>query len=67
MTCEDTDDIVLELIGILIFIDHEVLESPMEILSYILDIEDLAKEKEEIIEIESILFPHLSYICLIDF
>ena len=43
--CEYTDDIVLELIGILVFIHHEVLESSMEILSYFVDIEDLPKKE----------------------
>ena len=44
-TCEYTDDVVLELIGILVFVYHEVLESSMEILSYFVDIENLPKKE----------------------
>jgi hypothetical protein len=31
---EDADDVILERIGILVFIDHEVLESTMEVFPY---------------------------------
>ena len=64
---EDTDDIVLERVRILILVYHEVLESAMEILSHLVDIEDLSEAEEEIIEVESIILAHLTHVCLIDF
>ena len=67
MTREYADRLVLERIGVLILVHHEVLEAVMEVFANFCDIENLAETEEEIIEIESIFFSHLSCIGLIDF
>lgn len=65
-TCEDADNLVLERVGILVLIDHKVLESSMKVLAHFFVLEHRTKEEEEVIEVESIFFAHLADIGLID-
>ncbi len=66
-TRENANYFILEEIGILIFIDHEVLESWMEILYNLINIENLSKEEEKVIEIKCIFFFESSDIFLVYF
>ncbi len=66
VTREYTDRLVLQRIGILVLIYHEVLEAIMEVFANFRDIEDLPETEEKIIEIQSIFFFHLATIGLVD-
>jgi hypothetical protein len=65
-TREDPHDLVLEEIGILILIHHEVGEPVMEILGHIGQIDHLTEQEEEIIEIERIVSLESASIFLVD-
>lgn len=65
-TCKNPDYLILEKIGILIFIYHKILKPRMKIFSYFLNIENLTKEKKEIIKIECIILFELSNVISIN-
>lgn len=65
-TREYPDDFILEHIGILVLIDHEILEPIMEILEYLRQIEHLTEQEEEIIKINCIVRLESARIFLVD-
>ena len=64
---EDPYDLILEEIGILILIDHEVLEAIMEVLEYLRYIEHLAKEEQQIVKIKCIRSLQSTIVFFVDF
>lgn len=67
LTRKNTDDIILKLVGILVLIDHKILESSMKIFDDFFKIEHLPEKEKKVIEIECVFFSHLSYIGFIHF
>ncbi len=65
-TREYPDDFILEHIGILVLIDHEILEPIMEILEHLRQIEHLTEQEEEIIKINCIVRLESARIFLVD-